>query len=519
MATVAAVIVALALAPPAAASSGLVVQSLSETLTPTDLANALVGPGVAVSNVQFTGAEGAAGTFTGGGTGDGSVIGFDQGIVLGTGSVTSVVGPNINDGVTTENGTPGDADLDGLLVGQSTQDTAVLSFDFVADASSISFRYVFASDEYNEYVNSTYNDVFGFFVNGSTLDADCAKIDGAPVSVNNVNGGNPFGTGATNPQLYRNNDLNDPGPATIDTEMDGLTTVLLCQAQVVANETNTMKLAIADVGDQAYDSNVFIEAGSLTTEPPVGTPTDVTAYPSDGSAIVTWTPPEPSSSAPIDGFDVRCTATGNPDESVTASVEGDVTSAQVEGLTNGTEYTCAVRARSGETAGQWSDASAPFTPTDAAIAQVVDPGAGGKVNLSPEQSFVGTSGLIIVPAQTTAAALSASAGGPVVVFASLFGTPGEVDASCGGNACVGQGIVWGVDDPSAIGVLKVVFIESKQLVGQTKPKGVPVYKDGVRLPNCKNIASILCVLDRERIRGGGWKIVIRATGEDPRGRI
>ena len=61
--------------------------------------------------------------------------------------------------------------------------------------------------------------------------------------------------------------------------MDGLTTVLLCQAPVLANQTNTMKLAIGDVGDRLYDSNVFIEAGSLTTVPPLGTPTDVVGNP------------------------------------------------------------------------------------------------------------------------------------------------------------------------------------------------------------------------------------------------
>ena len=64
--------------------------------------------------------------------------------------------------------------------------------------------------------------------------------------------------------------------------MDGLTTVLTCSAAVTANQTNTMKLAIGDVGDGAYDSNVFIEAGSLTTEPPgdvPDAPTNLTAPP------------------------------------------------------------------------------------------------------------------------------------------------------------------------------------------------------------------------------------------------
>lgn len=517
---VAAVLAAsVSVAPAANAVTGLHTQSLSESLTPTDLAAALVGTGVTISNVQYTGADVAAGTFSGGGIGDGAIVGFDQGVVLSSGGVSNVVGPNTSDGITVANGQSGDPDLNGLLpAGQSTQDAAVLTFSFVADASSISFRYVFASEEYNEYVDSQYNDVFGFFVNGNTSSADCATVDGQPVSVNTINGGNPFGTAASRPELFRNNDPNDPGPATIDTGMDGLTTVLLCQAPVVPNETNTMKLAIADVNDQLYDSNVFIEAGSLTTTPSVGTPTDVNAYPSNGSAIVTWSAPDPNTTAPIDSFEVACTATDNPDDVVTVNVAGTETSAEVGGLTNGTEYTCAVRARSGEVVGEWSDPSAPFTPSDAAVAQIVDPSTGGTVDLSPDQSFVGTSGKIIVPAQSTLAARVAS-GDPVIVIASLFGTPGEIDATCGGNTCIGQGIEWSISDPSAIGKMKVVFFESSQLVGNTKPKAVAVYKDGIPLPSCKYAGSATCVLDRDRVKGGGWKIVVRTTGEDPKGRI
>jgi len=69
------------------------------------------------------------------------------------------------------------------------------------------------------------------------------------------------------PGLYRNNDLDDGG-GSIDTEMDGLTDVLTCQASVNAGATNTVKLAIADASDQQFDSVVFIGAGGVTTQPP-----------------------------------------------------------------------------------------------------------------------------------------------------------------------------------------------------------------------------------------------------------
>jgi hypothetical protein len=48
--------------------------------------------------------------------------------------------------------------------------------------------------------------------------------------------------------------------------MDGLTVLLQCKANVTPNATNHIKLAIADTGDSAYDSNVLIKAGSLSTD-------------------------------------------------------------------------------------------------------------------------------------------------------------------------------------------------------------------------------------------------------------
>src|SRR5690625_7687242 len=51
-----------------------------------------------------------------------------------------------------------------------------------------------------------------------------------------------------------------------------MTTVLGFEAEVNAGETNTLKLAIADVSDTIYDSAVMIEAGTFSSPaniPPV----------------------------------------------------------------------------------------------------------------------------------------------------------------------------------------------------------------------------------------------------------
>lgn len=241
------------------AAAALNTANLSTT-TPTALANALVGAGVSISNISYTGANVAAGTFTGG-TG---IIGFEQGVILSSGDIANVIGPNEASDISTINNTAGDAALT-TLAGFETFDAAILEFDFIPNASTVFFQYVFASDEYNEFVGSEFNDVFAFYING----VNCARV-GNPlvaITINTINNGNPFGSGGVNASLYRNNDPFDGG-STLDTEMDGLTVVLTCQATVTPNATNHIRLAIADTADSIYDANVFLRTGSFTTISP-----------------------------------------------------------------------------------------------------------------------------------------------------------------------------------------------------------------------------------------------------------
>jgi Abnormal spindle-like microcephaly-assoc'd, ASPM-SPD-2-Hydin len=247
-----------------ASSGGLTTDDLTDdSLNPTALAQALVGTGVTISNVTYTGAAPAAGTFAGGQ----NIIGFSSGIVLSSGAVANVVGPNCSTGITLDNGLPGDTSLQSLLPANSpvTTDAAVLEFDFVPVGNSLNFKYVFASDEYDEEVGF-FNDVFGFFVNG----ANAALLPGTntPVSIDTVNDGNSRDAAIpiSNPQFFINNDVQTFTP-TVNTEMDGLTVVLSVQVPVNAGVSNHIKLGIADTGDHVFDSNVFIAGGSLNSSP------------------------------------------------------------------------------------------------------------------------------------------------------------------------------------------------------------------------------------------------------------
>ena len=152
----------------------------------------------------------------------------------------------------------GDSDLDSLVPGYATHDATILQFDFVAPTDVISFQYVFGSDEYNEWVNSSFNDVFGFFLDGQNL----ATVPGSDVAVaiNTVNYGNPFTFNASNPQYFLNNDLSDGGGA-LPTEMDGLTVVLSVQASVTPGHTHTIKLAAHRPVDLAPELQDFRVVG------------------------------------------------------------------------------------------------------------------------------------------------------------------------------------------------------------------------------------------------------------------
>lgn len=264
-------VLALAVAPVAWADP-FATTDLGSGLTGADLAQSLAGPGVTVSNVTVTGANRALGEFTGGA----GIIGFSHGVVLSSGDIVNIVGPNNSSSQGYANDTSGDALLS-ALAGYPTYDAAILEFDVTPTASQVYFQYVFASDEYNEFVNTDFNDVFAFWVNGTNY----ATVGDppVPVSINTINDGNPLGSGLiSHPELYVNNDFHwdtpDPMPAgAVNTQMDGLTTTLSFSAPVNVGVANHFKLAIADSSDYVYDSVVLIRAQSLggDTTPPVTT--------------------------------------------------------------------------------------------------------------------------------------------------------------------------------------------------------------------------------------------------------
>ena len=230
------------------------VLNTNANLTPEEIVNLLVGTGITFSNVQITGSNQAIGSFSGG-ISEG--LGLESGVIMSSGNIADAAGPNDDDGTGQTLGTPGDSDLNALLEEQTTMDAVVLEFNFVPENEQFIFEYVFASEEYNEFANSAFNDIFAFFLNGENI----ALIPGTttPVAINNINA-------TDNEAFFRNNDPSDiDGDLPFNTEFDGFTTVFAAQSFVTPGVEQTLKLVIADTTDGILDSAVFLNQGSLST--------------------------------------------------------------------------------------------------------------------------------------------------------------------------------------------------------------------------------------------------------------
>lgn len=235
--------------------------------------NVLLGEGVEVYNVKFNGSLTSincdgVGKFTTGA--QQTNLGMSEGIVL---SASSLAYVNSTSGASTSTcNSYTDADLTNLSSPNSTNNVALLEFDFVPRSDSIKFRYVFASEEYYGYECTQFNDVFAFFLsgvnpNGGMYSAkNIALVPGTetPVTISTIFGTSSYGTNTpcdpSNGQYFVNNQSQ-----TYVKHMDGFTTVLTAEARVVPCQTYHLKMAVCNASDQSLPSCVFLEANSLTS--------------------------------------------------------------------------------------------------------------------------------------------------------------------------------------------------------------------------------------------------------------
>jgi hypothetical protein len=248
-----------------------------------ELVELIVGSGVTFSNATLYAQDCTAGYFSGN-----TNLGMEDGLILATGGIESA---EINPSGNLWGGAGVDADLSSLLndIGASIDNInnlVLLEFDIVPVSNTVSFEYVFASNEYPNYTCSQYNDVFGFFISGPGINGtysnnaenialipdpnNWGEYTSTPVAINTINSG-VASSGDSSPCNNIDSNWQDYSIYYVDNQpmetvnFPGFTVPLTAMSEVVANETYHIKLAVADVVDMGFNSAVFIQEGSLSS--------------------------------------------------------------------------------------------------------------------------------------------------------------------------------------------------------------------------------------------------------------
>lgn len=213
----------------------------------------LKGLGVIVSNIKISGSTEALGLFEGF-----SELPIYEGIVLSTGKVEGVAGiagiTDTSNLQSTNLNFPGTSILN--VPSHNCFDAISLEFDVLPFGDTLSFSFCFGSEEYPKFAppyETKYNDNFGVFISGPTINGvkNCAVLpDSTTISINSIN---PI----TNPSYYINN-INGKYNA-----FNGLTQLITIKEPVLIGAKYHFTIALQDVGDEHYDSGVFIKAHSL----------------------------------------------------------------------------------------------------------------------------------------------------------------------------------------------------------------------------------------------------------------
>jgi len=227
--------------------------SVNSGQTAQQLAEFLAGPNITVTNASITGSSNATGIFSG----TNSDIGFDDGVILSTGNVTSAVGPNTTTSEGQDHGTAGTSQMTSLI-GAPSFDAITLEFDFEIQSSTVQFNYVFASEEYPEFAppfGSGFNDAFAFYISGTGIvgQENIALVPNTSTIVS---------SNTINPQINPQYFIGNPGGQ--DIEFDGFTTVLTASIDSLTPCTvYHLEIVIADGQDGDYNSAVFLKENSL----------------------------------------------------------------------------------------------------------------------------------------------------------------------------------------------------------------------------------------------------------------
>lgn len=246
--------------------------SIHENPSSLELVNTIVGDSaqIAISNIKKIGNQKSFGIFK---SKFKHTTFIEEGIIITNGLASNAIGPNNSPNKTSKINFISDQDILAIGNNKTSFDTAYLEFDLISKTDQIEFNFSFASEEYPEYVNKNVNDTFIFLLTNLSTgkSKNLALLNNnpsTPISVDNINHINNQSFYISNPELDRNNlakykDDMSMLELSYYLQYDGLTTILNVKTTVTANNKYRLKMVISDVGDQLYDSAIFIEANSL----------------------------------------------------------------------------------------------------------------------------------------------------------------------------------------------------------------------------------------------------------------
>ncbi|MDI1318224.1 choice-of-anchor L domain-containing protein, partial [Flavobacterium sp.] len=208
-----------------------------------------------------------------------------SGVILSTGNALSAPGaiPGGNNSTQSNgiNAWTGDLDLFNYMSNLGIIDpnldeydnATILEFDFVPLTNQMSFDFLFASEEYGQF-QCQYSDAFAFFltnVTAGTAPINLAVVPSTttPISVTTIrdDAGQPD-CSASNIAYFGSNNQGGTAASDSATNFNGQTVVITASSPVIPNNTYHIKLVIADLNDNQYDSAVFLGGGSFN----IGTP-------------------------------------------------------------------------------------------------------------------------------------------------------------------------------------------------------------------------------------------------------
>lgn len=237
------------------------------------MAETIFSDDVTIISASYNGQNSSSGVYSNGDSISPGVTPSDEGVILSTGRAQNFSNRNgaYNQRDNRSSNTSGEDNNPefNAVAGTSTYDASYLDVTFEAtEAGQMTMQFVFASEEYPEYVSSVYQDFVAVSINGSYVPLAIGDGDVDPGNINN----------GENQSLF----IDNTG-GVYNTEMDGFTMTMTLTFDIVAG-MNDIRIVVADVSDSSYDSSLLIAADSLQTSLIANTDTINVAL--DGSKTV-----------------------------------------------------------------------------------------------------------------------------------------------------------------------------------------------------------------------------------------